>query len=46
MPWTSPTVLQVLVPRTPALIQLASAIDEMHCDTLQKQLDFRELLRS
>ena len=30
--------LQVLVPRTPALIQVASVIDEMHCDNLQKQL--------
>ena len=46
IPWKSPTVLQVLVLRTPALIQLASVTDEMHCDNLQKQLDFRELLQS
>ena len=44
--WKSPTVLQVLVPSIPALIQVASVIDEMHRDCIQKQLDFRELLQA
>ena len=42
----SPLVLQVLVPRALALIQLASEVYEMHSDNLQEQLDFRELLQS
>ena len=46
IPWKSPTVLQVLVTRRPALIQLASVIDEMHCDNPQKQLDFLKLLQT
>ena len=41
--WKNPTVLPVLAPHTLVLFHLASMVDEMHCDNLQKTLDFSEL---
>ena len=41
--WKSPTVLTVLVLHKLVLIHLAPVIDEMWCDHLRQQLDFREL---
>ena len=46
IPWKSPAALPVLAPQTLILSDLASVIGEMHCNGLQKQLEFREVLLS